>query len=489
MGSRWLLVIALGGCTGETGLTTLTPALAVLPEALDFGEVVAGEATAEQQVFVDNGGRATLEGTVYVDGTDAGLFSLGLDVAELSLPADEGLDFRVTFAPTEVAPAEAALVFETNDPDSPTLVVPLVGVGRVPYAPDIEVTPTRLDFGDVDPGDDATLAFALTNTGDADLTLGTLSQTGAGAFLLRNDYSGQRVPPGQTQNILITYTANVLGTGDSGVLRIPSDDADEAVVEVQLEANGGGEASYPEAVVDCPGTVDLTGPVDVVLDGSASSDPSGLDPLTYAWTLIRRPTAADESIAPTPADAASTTVRIDTAGTWEVQLQVTNTLGVPSAPTKCVIEAVPVDQLHVELSWAGPTSDLDLHLADGDAAFYSVPGDVSWCNRSPDWGRQGATDDPSLDVDDDDGFGPEVINVASPADGAYPVRVHLFDDADDGDVTARVTVFAMGREVFSGSRVLRRNQVWDVGEVNWPQGTFAVSSTRPWDAEGTRGCE
>jgi uncharacterized protein YfaP (DUF2135 family) len=109
--------------------------------------------------------------------------------------------------------------------------------------------------------------------------------------------------------------------------------------------------------------------------------------------------------------------------------------------------------------------------------------------RSPDWGRQGATDDPSLDVDDDDGFGPEVINVASPADGAYPVRVHLFDDADDGDVTARVTVFAMGREVFSGSRVLRRNQVWDVGEVNWPQGTFAVSSTRPWDAEGTRGCE
>lgn len=488
---RWvggLALVGLVGCTNDINYVTLTPELSVLPGALDFGEVVANEATASLTVYVKNAGRADLEGTVTLDGTDAGQFALEAGVGELLVEPDRGVKFDVTFAPDAVAPASAALVFETNDAQSPTLAIPLDGLGRVPYAPDIELSTTRLDFGDVAPGDDRTLVVDVRNVGDADLHLDTISQVGAGAFLLRNDYSGQTVPPGDVRTLLVTYTP-VLGSGDSGTLRLASDDADEGVVTVDLEGNGGGAPDYPEAVIDCPRQVDLTGPVELPLDGSGSSDPNRL-PLTYAWTLVRRPAAADDAIAPVPADQPQTVVRLDSAGTWEVQLQVTNALGVASAPTKCVVDAVPVDQLHVELSWSGATSDLDLHLADGDAAFYSVPGDVSWCNRHPDWGRRGQVeDDPSLDLDDDDGYGPENINVPSPADGAYPVRVHLFEDGDDGDVTATVSVFTYGDLVGTWSKVLRRNQVWEVGQVNWPEGSFGVSSGRPWDAEGTRSCE
>jgi hypothetical protein len=481
-----LLLALAAGCRQEINYTTLTPELSVLPEVLDFGEIVANEGTGVLPVYVDNGGRADLVGSVRIEGTDAAAFALGEGVGELSLPAGEALEFPVAFLPTAVAPAEAALVFETNDPDDPILAIALAGVGRVPYAPDIAVAPATLDFGRVDPGEDRTLFFDVTNEGDADLHLGTLTQSGAGVFALDTDYSGSTLPPGQTRTLLVTY-APVLGTGDSGTLVIRSDDADEPELEVALEGNGGGSAQYPAAVIDCPGTVDLAAPVTVSLDGSGSTDPNDR-PLAYAWSIVRRPAAADVAGVPVPADQPTTQVRLDAAGVWEVQLQVTNDLGVPSTPTKCVIDAVPVDELHVELSWSGPTSDLDLHLAEGDAAFYSVPGDVSWCNRAPDWGARGADDDPSLDLDDDDGYGPENINVPRPADGTYPVRVHLFDDGDDGDVTATVSVFAYGNLVHSSSRVLRRNQVWEVGQVNWPDGSFGVSTEASWDAGGTREC-
>jgi hypothetical protein len=482
-----LFALALAGCGQEINLVTLTPELSVLPTPLDFGEVVADEASGTLEVFVDNGGRADLVGTVSLEGTDAAQFSLEAGVGDLALEPGDGLSFLLTFTPTAVAPAEAALVFETNDGDEPTLAVPVTGLGRVPYAPDIEVSPTSLPFETVAPGDDRTLFFDVKNVGDADLHLGTLTQSGAGVFALDTDYSGATLAPGQTRSLLVTY-APVTGSGDSGTLVIPSDDPDEPEVEVALEGNGGGTADYPEARIDCPGTVDLAGPVSVTLDGTRSSDPNDLD-LTYTWGIVRRPAAADASRQPTPTDQPTTEVLLDAAGLWEVQLQVVNALGVPSTPTKCVIDAVPVDQLHVELSWSGATSDLDLHLAEDDAPFYSVPGDVSWCNRNPNWGAPGsATDDPSLDLDDDRGFGPENINVREPADGAYPVRVHLFDDGDDGDVTATVSVFTSGQLVHTSSKVLRRNEVWEVGQVNWPEGSFGVSNERPWDAGGTREC-
>ena len=148
-----------------------------------------------------------------------------------------------------------------------------------------------------------------------------------------------------------------------------------------------------------------------------------------------------------------------------------------------------VDDLHVELSWSGATSDLDLHLAVDDAELFSVPGDTSWCNPAPDWGAAGdPVDDGHLDLDDDDGFGPEHIGVDRPADGVYLVRVHHFDDGEDGDVTANVAVYARNALVWSGSRVLARNEVWDVGQVNWPGETFGAYTTDPWDAEGVREC-
>ncbi|MCA9491728.1 MAG: choice-of-anchor D domain-containing protein [Myxococcales bacterium] len=482
-------IVALVGCSSETDIVSFVPVIAVQPASLDYGEVVSGEETPTLDVLVANVGRADLIADLTLEGDDPGAFSFPDDVAHLELPPEGSVVIPVTFTPTELRPYAGVLAVTNNDVKQAVVPVPLVGIGRVPYAPDIAIEPSdTLDLGTVPVGEDETGFFQVRNLGDADLVVGTITQTGAGAFHLDQDYSGVVIAPGQSRPVVLTYTPFQAG-GDSGAVHIPSNDPDEPEVTVTLRANGGGTFEYPEAVIDCPGQVDLVGPIDVHLDGSDSSDPSG-QALTWGWSIARRPPAADQVAEPDPTDAPETDVRLDAAGTWEIQLVVTNEDGVPSVPTKCVIDAVPLDELHVELSWGGATSDLDLHLADGGAGLFEVPGDTSFCNPNPDWGVAGqVADDPRLDLDDDDGFGPENINVPSPAKGTYPVRVHLFDDVDDGAVTARVTVFTYGTAVWSGSQVMRRNEVWEVGQVNWPDGTFGVGSEPLWNAGGTRSCD
>ncbi|MCB9699871.1 MAG: choice-of-anchor D domain-containing protein [Alphaproteobacteria bacterium] len=483
------IVGALVGCRSETDIVSFVPVIAVQPAALDYGEVVSGDATPSLDVLVANLGRADLIADLTLEGEDAAAFSVPEEALHLELPPDGSVVIPVTFAPTDLRPYAGVLAVTNNDVKQAVVPVPLSGIGRVPYAPDIAIEPTdTLDLGTVAVGEDETGFFQVRNLGDADLVLGTITQSGAGAFHLDQDYSGVVIAPGQARPVVLTYTPFQAG-GDSGAVHIPSNDPDEPLVDVTLLANGGGTFAYPEAVIDCPGQVDLAGPIDVPLDGSASTDPGG-QALTWDWSIARRPSAADQAATPDPTDTPATTVRLDAAGTWEVQLVVTNEDGVPSVPTKCVIDAVPLDDLHVELSWGGPTSDLDLHLADGTSGLFEVPGDTSFCNPNPDWGTAGqSADDPRLDLDDDEGFGPENINVPAPAKGTYAVRVHLFDDVDDGAVTARVTVFTYGTAVWSGSQVMRRNEVWEVGQVNWPDGTFGVGSEPLWNAGGTRSCE
>ncbi len=67
-------------------------------------------------------------------------------------------------------------------------------------------------------------------------------------------------------------------------------------------------------------------------------------------------------------------------------------------------------------------------------------------NHQPDWGvKNEEDDDPSLDIDDVDGWGPEVISLENPASGTYRVVVRLFSDplmdvSPESPVTAYVKI-------------------------------------------------
>jgi len=211
----------------------------------------------------------------------------------------------------------------------------------------------------------------------------------------------------------------------------------------------------------------------VSLDGSASSDPGGLS-LDYAWTISRMPPGSSTSLSTLVGD--STNFFADVAGEFEVQLVVKNSLGVSSTPAKCLIDAVPEDELHIELTWDTTKADLDLHLSLEDTEFFQKPGDCNFCNPNPNWNGGGSDNDCRLDIDDRTGKGPENINVQFPDNGSYDVVVHYFDDHGDDEVEATVRVYTYGVLSQEVSKIMIRNEVWQVGQANMPSGSFGISA-------------
>jgi hypothetical protein len=470
------LLLAALGCqpAPTTPLVDLTPQVAVAPSALDFGEVAVG-GDAELVYYVTNAGGAALEVALTLDGDGQSAFALLEGAA--TVPPDGEAELHVRFTPDTYLPYAANVVLQTNDELQPELTLPLAGVGVAAPLPDLALDARTIDWGDVDAP--ATQVLTLRNAGTAPLVLGDASLTGSGAFALVTDPSRTTVAPGNSLPIVLRYDPTP--AGDAAQLHLPSNDPDEPDAAVVLLGNGGGDFAYPVAIIDCPGTTQPPGYV--AMDGYDAYDPAGHTPLTWAWTLAGVPTdPAGQPLSAgqlTSASGPTTTLFTDAVGTYLVDLVVTNALGTRSAPARCRVEAYPSDLVMVELTWDGPRADLDLHLAQADAPLFAEPETACWCSRAPDWGVPGdRDDDPRLNLDDRDGHGPENISIPTPADGGYDLRVHYFDDHGDGDVTATVRVWLQGQlsPAFQDSRLMRRNEVWEIGRVNWPEATVGVRS-------------
>ena len=101
----------------------------------------------------------------------------------------------------------------------------------------------------------------------------------------------------------------------------------------------------------------------------------------------------------------------------------------------------PIPRIHVALRWDADSTDFDLHLIRGGGAFGSAD-DCYFGRRTPDWGVAGDPDDnPRLDRDDVDGFGPEFIDYLDPVADTYLVEVNFFSARFDPPTNATVAVF------------------------------------------------
>ena len=464
---RFLLFLPLLACgPSDQSIRTLEPIVSVTPPAVDYGEVAALR-SVDELVYIANTGQATLEVSLSLQGDNPNQFSIPIETFEIERN-EQPFTLPVTFAPKTYLPYAATLVVETNDKETPVVEVPLTGEGIYVPTPDICVNPRSLDWGDVAANESVSLVLTVENCGDSQLELGTLSQSGSGAFRLESltDPSGAILDEGETQ-VVVVYYEPTHEDGDNGTLTIPVlNDPDEDEVEVVLLGNGGGNFEYPEAIIDCPNGA---APPEVVqFDGSDSFDPGGL-PLIYSWSLLQKPDGSQAELSETFLD--TTSIFADLGGLYEVQLQVVTAGGIASVPATCLIDAIPADDIHVELTWNTTGVDLDLHMLQNTSAeIYDTPDDCNWCNKNPDWGAAGSADDPRLDLDDRSD-GPENINILTPADGAYPVVVHYYPGSNT-PTTATVKIYAFGVEIHTVSHVLNENEVWEVGQVNWPDATF-----------------
>jgi PKD repeat protein len=145
-------------------------------------------------------------------------------------------------------------------------------------------------------------------------------------------------------------------------------------------------------------------------------------------------------------------------------------------------------EMRIKLSWNTDDTDIDLHLIKPGGELWG-PGDCYWDNLHPDWDDDGEyydpndpgnndENDPYLDVDDMNGYGPEHITIHNPPAGIYSVVINYWEDNGHGpsDATVTVTLYeGATNEIVQtfGPHTMSNNDYWEATTITMPQGTFS----------------
>ena len=242
----------------------------------------------------------------------------------------------------------------------------------------------------------------------------------------------------------------------------------------------------PINYVPVPPVAIITGPQSfapldtATFDGSQSYVKDGTIE-AWAWTITQRPGGSTAQPAPHPADPSKVDFFVDVSGDYTIHLVVTDNRGM-TAQTDYSFSAVPWQTMQLEMTWDTDGTDVDLHLVDDTAGgnFFAKPYDCYFANTNPDWGQAGETDDnPNIDRDDTDGYGPEDTSLEVPLDGhVYHVYAHYYADNGVGSTNATVRIYLNGQLKFEGIQALAgTGDGWDVATITWPEGLVKPTGT------------
>jgi hypothetical protein len=230
----------------------------------------------------------------------------------------------------------------------------------------------------------------------------------------------------------------------------------------------------PTAVCPAPRTVPAG--TAVVLTASTTGG------VSYRWEVISAPAGAAYTLgSPT---AASTTFFSVIVGTFTLRFTVTDAAGRTATCTTTITNQG--HGLRVELQWdvgvVPPTTagrvDLDLHLHNRTATgWFDSADDCFFSNRTPRWDvRSSTADDPSLDIDNVYGFGPENIRVDSPvpATQTYSVGVNYYLGSPSTPANATVRIYCGNvlrgtymHRMTGGTTFTAANDFWRVARVTF----------------------
>jgi hypothetical protein len=227
-----------------------TPIISVSPSPINFGKVVIG--TADSQILtISNMGTAHL--TVYSIKTSGAGFSASGPSIPFSLTAGQNSNFTVAFGPESKGNESGSISIASNSPNSPILVN-LSGTG-ISAVRQLSASSTSLSFGNVGLGNPATQIVTLTDTGNANVSISTVSISGA--EFKESGGANVTLTPNQSTNISVTFNPNVTGNA-SGSISVASN-AQNSPLTITLSGTGVQSAAPSVALNWQPSTSQVIG--------------------------------------------------------------------------------------------------------------------------------------------------------------------------------------------------------------------------------------
>lgn len=216
---------------------------------------------------------------------------------------------------------------------------------------------------------------------------------------------------------------------------------------------------------------------------TATATPSAGVITSTVWQLTARPIGSAAN--PTTPNTLVSNLFMDLAGDYVMTFTAQDSAGA-SGSCSTVLHAIPTENLRIELSWDTDDADIDSHLLHPTATnwYSSLDCDYLNCKNAGNASFNpavGAADNPRLDIDDVDGFGPENINIDFPEvnAGAYRFGAYNFSDHGDGPSDITVRIFCGGvvkaqlthNDLVGSSVDAPPNQLWKVADITFTTGT------------------
>ena len=237
--------IVVGGYAGGGGVALVeglgaggaahAPQIGVVPQNLDFGDLPPGEVSDAKTMVVQNYGTGELAiSGIGLTGDSSGNFVIQSDnCSHETLDPGASCELEVAFKPLSPGDKKAEVSISSNDPFQPTVRLEIVGRG---IAPQIAVSPSSIDFGDVRVGEASPpQEITLLNSGTAPLHLMASVFTGPATdnFQLGDTSCGNELGPGESCTLQCIFVPQEAGNS-TAFLEIHSDDPQDSMVRVSL---------------------------------------------------------------------------------------------------------------------------------------------------------------------------------------------------------------------------------------------------------------
>jgi len=224
---------------GNPAAGTPSPAATLSTSTLSFGSHVVQTTSGAMSAKLTNTGTSNLVlSTITTGGANPSEFTRsGTCAAAVSLAPAAACSIDVTFKPTAIGARSATITIGHNATPNAS-VLSVTGTGTAAPVPAVGLSATTLSFGDQTVGiASAAKTVSISNTGTANLVLGTITTSGTSAAeFAPSNCSNATLAPGSNCSVNVTFTPAAL-SARSATLNIVSN-ATGSPHGVSLSGNG-----------------------------------------------------------------------------------------------------------------------------------------------------------------------------------------------------------------------------------------------------------